>query len=65
MASKAWSVDQQVVSFSSDESESYVTETSKVDRWETLDHRRKQDRRTGVNPETRVEDVAEQTIQAC
>ena len=38
---EAWSVVQQVVSFSSDESESHVTEMSKVDRWETLDHRSK------------------------
>ena len=34
---EAWSVIQQVVSFSSDENESYATETSKADRWETLD----------------------------
>ena len=33
---EAWSVVQQVVSFSSDESGSYATKTSKVDRWETL-----------------------------
>ena len=54
---EAWSVVQQVVSFSSDESESHVTEMSKVDRWETLDHRRSQNRRIGAYPETRAEDV--------
>ena len=51
---EAWSVVQQVVSFSSDESGSYATETSKVDRWETLDHRWKQNRMSGAYPETRV-----------
>ena len=39
---EAWSVIQQVVSFSLDESESYAIEASKVDRWEMLEHRRKQ-----------------------
>ena len=53
-----WSVFQQVVSFSSDENESYATEMSKADRWETLDHRWNQ------IPETRAKVVAEQTIQA-
>ena len=37
---------------------------SKADRWETLDHRWNQIRRSGAYPETRAEDVAEQTIQA-
>ena len=54
---EAWSVVQQVVSFSSDE-------MSKADRWETLGHRWNQIRRSGAYPETRAEDVAEQTIQA-
>ena len=31
---------------------------------ETLDHRRKQDRRIGNNPETRAEDAAERAVQA-
>ena len=61
---KAWSAVQQVVSFSSDENESYATEMSKADRWETLDHRWNQIRRSGAYPETRAEDVAGQTIQA-
>ena len=61
---EAWSVLQQVVSFSSDENESYATEMSKADRWETLDHRWNQIRWSGAYPETRAEDVAEQTIQA-
>ena len=47
-----------MVSFSSDENESYATEMSKADRWETLDHRWNQ------IPETRAKVVAEQTIQA-
>ena len=55
---------QQVVSFSSDENESYATEMSKVDRWETLGHRWNQIRRSGAYPETRAKGVAEQTIQA-
>ena len=59
----AWSVIQQVVSSSSAESETHATEMSKADRWETLDHRRKQNRRGGAYPETRAEDVGEQTIQ--
>ena len=42
----------------------HATETSKVDRWETLDHRRKQDHRIGAYPETRAEDVAERAVQA-
>ena len=62
---EAWSVLQQVVSFSSDENnEPYATEMSKADRWETLGHRWNQIRWSGVYPETRAEDVAEQTIQA-
>ena len=61
---EAWSMIQQVVPFSSDENESYATEMSKADRWETLDHRCNQIRWSGANPETRAEDVAEQTIQA-
>ena len=61
---EAWSVVQQVVSFSSDENESCVTEMSKADRWEMLDHRWNQIRRSGAYSETRAEDVAEQTIQA-
>ena len=60
----AWSVVQQVVSFSSAESETFAIEGSKVDRWETVDHRRKQSRRIGAYPETRAEDAAERTIQA-
>ena len=56
---EAWSVVQQMVSFSSDE-----TEMSKVDRWETLDHRWHLFRRIGAYPETRAEEVAERTIQA-
>ena len=47
---EAWSVVQQVVSFSSAESETYAIEASKVDRWETLDHRQNQDCRIGKNP---------------
>ena len=43
---------------------SHATETSKVDRLETLDHRRKQDHRIGAYPETRAEDVAERAVQA-
>ena len=61
---EAWSVVQQVVSFSSAESETYAIEASKVDRWETQDHRWKQDRRIGAYPETRAEDAAERTIRA-
>ena len=61
---ESWSVIQQVVSFNSDESESYAIEASKVDRWETLDHRRKQNRRIGAYPETCAEDVAERAIEA-
>ena len=53
---EAWSVIQQVVSFSSDKNESFATKMSKADRWETLDHR--------ACPETRAKCVAEQTIQA-
>ena len=61
---EAWSVVQQVVSFSSDKNESFATKKSKADRWETLDHRWNQIRRNGSYPETRAEDVSEQTIQA-
>ena len=46
---EAWSVVQQVVSFSSDKNESYATKKSKADRWETLDHRWNQIRRNGVS----------------
>ena len=35
-----------------------------MNRRETLDHRRKQDRRIGANPQTRAEDVAERAVQA-
>ena len=35
-----------------------------MDRRETLDHRRKQYRRVGANPETRAEDVVERAVQA-
>ena len=52
-----------MVSFSSDENDSCATEMSKADRWETLDHRWNLIRRSGAYPETRAEDVAEQTIQ--
>ena len=61
---EAWSVVQQVVSFSSDVNEFYATKKSKADRWETLDHRWNHIRRSGAYPENRAEDVAEQTIQA-
>ena len=61
---EAWSVVQQMVSFSSDKQESFATKKSKSNRWETLDHRGNQIRRSGAYPETRAEDVAEQTIQA-
>ena len=61
---EALSVVQQVVSFSLDKNESYATKKSKADRWETLHHRWNQTRRSGAYPETRGEDVAEQTIQA-
>ena len=61
---EAWSVVQQVVSFSSDENESYAAKKSKADRWETLDHRWNQIRWSGAYPETRAKGVAEQTIQA-
>ena len=61
---EAWSVLQQVVSFSSDENESYATEMTKADRWETLGHRWNQARWSGAYPETRAEDVAEHAIQA-
>ena len=61
---EAWSVVQQMVLLSSDESELCAVDAPNVDRRETLGRRRKQDRRTGANPETRAEDVAEQTIQA-
>ena len=61
---EAWSVVQQVVSFSSDKNESYATEMLKADRWETLDHRWNQIRMSGAYPETRAEDAAEQTTQA-
>ena len=54
---------QQVVSFSSDENESYAAKKSKADRWETLDHRWNQIRWSGAYPETRAEGVAQQTIQ--
>ena len=53
-----------MVSFSSAESETYAIEASRVDHWETPDHRRKQNRRIGAQPETRAEEVAERTIQA-
>ena len=46
------------------ESEFYAVEAPNVDRWETLDHRRKQDRRIGANPETRAEDVAKRAVSA-
>ena len=42
----------------------HATATSKVDRWETLDHRRKQDHRIGAYTETRAEEVAERAVQA-
>ena len=61
---EALSVVQQVVSFSLDKNVSYATKKSKADRWETLHHRWNQTRRSGAYPETRGEDVAEQTIQA-
>ena len=61
---EAWSVVQQVVSFSSDKNEFYATKKSKADRWETPGHRWNQIRWSGAYPETRAEDVAEQTIQA-
>ena len=61
---EAWSVLQQVVSFSSDETESFANEMSKADRWETLDHRWNQIRWSGAYPETRAKGVAEQTVQA-
>ena len=61
---EAWSVVQQVVSFSSDENESYATEMLKADRWETLGHRWNQILWSGAYPETRAKGVAEQTIQA-
>ena len=51
---------QQVVSFSSAESEFYAIEAPNVDRRETLDHRRS---RIGANPETRAEDGAERGVQ--
>ena len=60
---EAWSVVQQVVSFSSDKNESYATRKSEADRSGTLDHRWYQIRRSGAYPKTRAEDVAEQTIQ--
>ena len=50
--------------FSSDKNEFYATKKSKADRWEMLDHRWNQVRRSGAYPETRAEDVAEQMIQA-
>ena len=56
---EAWSMIQQMVLLSSAESESYAVDAPNLDRRETLGRRRKQDRRTGVNPETRAEDVAE------
>ena len=59
---EAWSVIQQVVSFSSAESETFAVVASRVDRWETLDLRRKKNRRIGACPETRA--VIERTIQA-
>ena len=60
---EAWSVVQQVVSFGSDKNESHATKKLKADRWETLNHRWNQTRRSGAYPETRAEDVAEQAIQ--
>ena len=60
---EAWSMIQQVVSFSSAESEFYAIEAPNVDRRETLDHRRKQEHRIGANLETRTEDAAERAIQ--
>ena len=45
-------------------SQSYATKKSKADRWETLDHRWNQICRNGAYPETRAEDVAEQTIHS-
>ena len=50
---EASSVARQVVSFSSDKNESHATKKSKADRWETLDPRWNEIRRT------RAEDVAE------
>ena len=61
---EAWSVVQQVVSFSSAESEIHAIEESRVDRWEVPYLRRKQNRRIGTYPQTRAEEVAEQAIQA-
>ena len=61
---EAWSMIQQMVLLSSAESEFHAVDAPNVDRRETLGRRRKQDCRTGANPETRAEDVAEQTIQA-
>ena len=61
---EAWSMIQQMVLLSSAESEFHAVDAPNVDRRETLGRRRKQDRRTGATPETRAEDVAEQTIQA-
>ena len=61
---EAWSAVQQVVSFSTDENESYATEMSKADHWETMGHRWNQIHWSGAYPETRAEDVAERTIQA-
>ena len=58
---EAWSVIQQVVSFSSAVSETYAIEASRVDRWETPYHRWKQNRTIGAYPETRAEDVAERS----
>ena len=53
-----------MVLLSSAESEFYAVDAPNVDRRVTLGRRRKQDRRTGANPETRAEDVAERAVQA-
>ena len=52
---EAWSLIQQVVSFSSNENESHATEMSEANRWETLGHRWNQVRWSGAYPETRAE----------
>ena len=57
---EAWSMIQKMVLLSSAESEFDAVDAP----METLGRRRKQDRRTDANPETRAEDVADQTIQA-
>ena len=59
---EVWSMIQQMELLSSAESEFYAVDAPNVDRRETLDHRPKPDRRTGANPETLAEDVAEPDI---